>query len=296
MDLHLDQLRTFNTVIAEGTFEAAAAALRITPSAVSQRIKGLEVSVGRVLLERSKPVRPTESGEIVLRLARQLTLLEDDALAALGAEGDSLGGQPLPIVVNADSLNTWVLPVLARVAAAQDIRFEIIREDQDHSTGLLRSGAAMAAITSVSEPVQGCLVRRLGRMRYRAMASPALLARRFPDGASVDALAVAPMVCYDRLDRLQERYLQRRTGRPVDPPRHYVPAAADYVEAIRLGMGWGMLPAAQSESLERAGELVELGGGTTVDVVLYWQQWKLRSPRLEALAEAVMSAAADQLG
>ena len=104
------------------------------------------------------------------------------------------------------------------------------------------------------------------------------------------------MVCYDRLDRLQERYLQRRTGRPVDPPRHYVPAAADYVEAIRLGMGWGMLPAAQSQSLERAGELVELGGGTTVDVVLYWQQWKLRSPRLEALAEAVMSAAADQLG
>jgi LysR family transcriptional regulator (chromosome initiation inhibitor) len=296
VDLHLDQLRTFSTVVAEGTFEAAAAELRITPSAVSQRVKGLEVSVGRVLLQRSKPVRATESGEIVLRLARQLVLLEDDALAALGTASDDRRALTLPIVVNADSLNTWVMPVLARVAAAENLCFEIIREDQDYSTGLLRSGAAMAAITSVSEPVQGCLVRRLGRMRYRAMASPALVARRFPDGASVDALAVAPVVCFDRLDRLQERYLQRRTRRPINPPRHYVPASADYVEAIRLGMGWGMLPPAQSESLERTGELVELDGGTTVDVVLYWQQWKLRSPRLDALAEAVTSAASAQLG
>jgi LysR family transcriptional regulator (chromosome initiation inhibitor) len=296
VDLHLDQLRTFSTVIAAGTFEAAAAELRITPSAVSQRVKGLEVSVGRVLVQRSKPVRPTESGEVVLRLARQLILLEDDALAALGAESDSLGQQPLPIVVNADSLNTWVMPVLAQVAAAENLCFEIIREDQDYSTGLLRSGAAMAAITSVSDPVQGCLVRRLGLMRYRAMASPALVARRFPEGAGADSLAVAPVVCYDRLDRLQERYLQRRTRRPINPPRHYVPASADYVEAIRLGMGWGMLPAAQSRALEQAGELVELEGGTTVDVVLYWQQWKLRSPRLDALAEAVMSAASAQLG
>jgi LysR family transcriptional regulator (chromosome initiation inhibitor) len=296
VDLHLDQLRTFSTVVAEGTFEAAAAELRITPSAVSQRVKGLEVSVGRVLLQRSKPVRATESGEIVLRLARQLVLLEDDALAALGTASDDRRALTLPIVVNADSLNTWVMPVLARVAAAENLCFEIIREDQEYSTGLLRSGAAMAAITSVSEPVQGCLVRRLGRMRYRAMASPALVARRFPDGASVDALAVAPVVCFDRLDRLQERYLQRRTRRPINPPRHYVPASADYVEAIRLGMGWGMLPPAQSESLERTGELVELDGGTTVDVVLYWQQWKLRSPRLDALAEAVTSAASAQLG
>jgi LysR family transcriptional regulator (chromosome initiation inhibitor) len=249
-----------------------------------------------VLLQRSKPVRATESGEIVLRLARQLVLLEDDALAALGTESDDRRALTLPIVVNADSLNTWVMPVLARVAAAENLCFEIIREDQDYSTGLLRSGAAMAAITSVSEPVQGCLVRRLGRMRYRAMASPALVADRFPDGASVDALAVAPVVCFDRLDRLQERYLQRRTRRPINPPRHYVPASADYVEAIRLGMGWGMLPPAQSESLERTGELVELDGGTTVDVVLYWQQWKLRSPRLDALAEAVTSAASAQLG
>jgi LysR family transcriptional regulator (chromosome initiation inhibitor) len=254
VDLQLEQLRTFSTVVATGTFDAAAAELRITPSAVSQRIKGLEVAVGRVLLRRTKPVQPTESGEIVLRLARQMTLLEDDALAALGGgSADGAGLPALPIVINADSLNTWVLPVLASVAAAQRVRFEVHREDQDHSIALLRSGTVMAAITSVSEPVQGCTVRRLGRMRYRAMASPGFAARWFPDGPVAAALAVSPMVAFDRQDRLQDRYLELRSRRAISPPRHYIPSSADFVEAVRLGLGWGMLP--------RRPEPVPGGGG-----------------------------------
>ena len=69
MDLQLDQLRALNAVLTEGTFDAAARRLDLTPSAVSQRIKSLEEAAGRVLVKRSKPVRPTESGLAVLRLA-----------------------------------------------------------------------------------------------------------------------------------------------------------------------------------------------------------------------------------
>ncbi|NUR39861.1 MAG: LysR family transcriptional regulator, partial [Streptomyces sp.] len=90
-ELPLDQVRTLLAVVDEGTFDAAAAVLRLTPSAVSQRVKALEQRTGRVLLVRAKPVRPTESGEVVVRFARQLARLERDAWSELGAGSD---GEP----------------------------------------------------------------------------------------------------------------------------------------------------------------------------------------------------------
>ena len=77
-DLPLDQVRTLLAVVDEGTFDAAAAALHVTPSAISQRVKALEQRTGRVLLLRTKPVRPTESGEVLVRLARQVARLEHE--------------------------------------------------------------------------------------------------------------------------------------------------------------------------------------------------------------------------
>lgn len=51
-------LSALAAVVREGSFEAAAAALSITPSAVSQRIKGLEERLGAVLVVRSSPASP----------------------------------------------------------------------------------------------------------------------------------------------------------------------------------------------------------------------------------------------
>ncbi|GAB3125474.1 LysR family transcriptional regulator ArgP [Glaciibacter psychrotolerans] len=300
MDLQLDQLRALLAVVDRGTFDAAARQLQVTPSAISQRIKALELAVGRVLLQRVKPVRPTASGEVVLRLARQFALLENDALTMLEPEvGEAASASErfisIPLVINSDSLATWALPALARVPAAHRISFDIFREDQDHSTARLRDGTVMAAITSASEPVQGCIVRPLGAMRYRPMASPEFVATWFSDGPTVASLAVAPVVIYDRTDDLQDRYLRQRTRTLLHPPQHFVPASSEFATAVQLGLGWGMLPDAQSQTAEASGALVEIDPGEFIDVALYWQQWKLHSPTLSAVADAIGAAAAAQL-
>src|SRR4029453_19434997 len=67
------QLATFQAVVEEGSFEAAARALHVTPSAVSQRIKALEQDGGQVLVRRVKPCEPTEAGRALVRLAGQIT-------------------------------------------------------------------------------------------------------------------------------------------------------------------------------------------------------------------------------
>jgi LysR family transcriptional regulator (chromosome initiation inhibitor) len=283
-----EQLETLAAVVAAGTFDAAASRLSVTPSAVSQRIKALEQQLGRVVVVRSKPIRVTESGTALLRMIQQLVVLEQEAASELGI-AESAASVSIPLAVNADSMATWLLPALAEVARAHPLVFELHRDDQEYTAGLLAAGTVMAAVTSDSHPVSGCTVSRLGRMRYHAVASPEFVARWFAAGPTAAALARAPVVEFDRKDELQSRFLRAVTRKEVTPPRHFVPASADFAVAIELGLGWGMLPEAQSEPGRCSGALVVLDPARTVAVPLYWQQWNLRSAALDAVAAAVVS-------
>ncbi|GAA3275137.1 LysR family transcriptional regulator ArgP [Paenarthrobacter aurescens] len=306
-----EQLLTFATVLSEGTLDAAARLLHITPSAVSQRLKALEQSAGRVLLQRSNPAQATEAGEVVLRLARQMAQLEADAGRELGLDGD---GAPLavPVVVNADSLAVWFLQALAQVPEGLNVTFDLHRDDEQHSTSLLRSGTVMAAVTATPEPVQGCRVESLGVMRYRAVAAPQFVKRWFPgmgegmgersvkrmDGATLNA---ATTVDFDRKDTYQWAFVQaafRAEGRPAPErkgPRHYVPASQDFGDAIRLGLGWGLIPEVQCGPDIADGRLLELAPDNPFDVPLYWQRWRTASRVLDVLSHTVREVSAQYL-
>jgi LysR family transcriptional regulator (chromosome initiation inhibitor) len=294
-DLPLDQVRTLLAVVDEGTFDAAAAALHVTPSAISQRVKALEQRTGRVLLLRTKPVRPTESGEVLVRLARQVARLEHDASAELGLSG---AGEPVrvSVAVNADSLATWFLPVLTRVPQELRLYFELRREDEDHTAALLREGVVMAAVTSSPDPVPGCSVRSLGRMRYLLVASPGFAAHHL-GGPPAQALMEAPVVVFDRRDDFQDGFVRGLTrGRSgASTLRHYVPTSEGFVQAVAAGLGWGLVPEPQADPLLRDGRLVGIAPGRVVDVPLYWQQWKLDSPALAQVAQTVTATAAEAL-
>ncbi|MEX0153315.1 LysR family transcriptional regulator ArgP [Microbacterium sp. LMI1-1-1.1] len=286
MHVPLDLARTLAIVVDEGTLDAAARRLHITPSAVSQRIRALEDQLGRVLLVRSKPVRTTEAGDAVVRLARQLALLEHDALVGMGAAGG--GAASLSLAVNADSLATWFLPPLARVAARRDVVFDLHRDDQDFTAALLESGTVMAAVTSRQTPVAGCRVRPMGVLRYEAVVAAPFARRWFADGVTSATLAAAPLVDFDRRDDLQTQWLRARGVAVEAPPRHRVPASQDFAAAVVLGLGWGLLPVFQSEPHLDDGVLVRLGGDP-VDVPLYWQQWNLTSPLLDEVADELVT-------
>ena len=233
---------------AEGTFEAAARSLHVTPSAVSQRIKTLETTLGRVLVTRSKPIQPTASGQTLLRVARQVQALMTEAGDAFEAD-PTTAAAVISVAVNADSLATWFLPALAAVGSS--FRFDLRRVDQDQTASLLRDGTVMAAVTTQREPVPGCTVERLGRMRYRPRASPSFVATWFPQGVTVAALAQAPLVVFDREDRLQDRYLRRRSRRRIEPP-HFVPAIGPVRPSHRPGLGHGLRSSVSRQEIRRA--------------------------------------------
>lgn len=294
MNLQTEQLRTFLAVLELGTFEAAAGQLHVTASAVSQRIKAMEQAAGQVLLQRTSPVTVTPAGVIVHKLARQLRQLEADAAAELGIAG--AGGAPIPLAVNADSLSTWFVGALAAVPAAAQLTFEVLREDEQHSAGLLRSGQVMAAVTASPDAVQGCSVVPLGSLRYRAVASADFMARWFPNGFTPEDLAAAPAIQFDRTDTLQGNFFASVTGSALAGPQHFIPDTIQFAQAVSLGLGWGLMPEAHCDDGLRTGRLHELVPGHVTGMPLYWQRWKIQSTALDVLSTAVTTTASGALG
>ncbi|GAA4188394.1 LysR family transcriptional regulator ArgP [Gryllotalpicola kribbensis] len=294
-ELNSDQLRTLLAVIDEGTFDAAAAKLHITPSAVSQRIKALEQAAGAVLVRRSTPIHATEAGLVVLRHARKLALLDLDLTRELSAAGRQGGALSVPIAVNTDSLDTWFPDALTALVPRDDIVFDLRREDQEHTLELLRSGEVAAAVTSIAEPVQGAVSIPLGSMRYRAVCSPAYAEAQLGGVAHIRRIADAPYVDFDRKDQLQHRLYHAVVGGEGRAPRHYAPTTTAFTRAIFGGLGWGLLPDQQCADALASGELVRLGGARTVRVPLYWQRWAIASSVLDDVTDAVRAAARESL-
>jgi len=291
VQIPLEGAETLAAIVDEGSMDAAARRLRVTPSAVSQRVKALEELVGRVLLVRAKPPRVTDAGGVVVRLARQLSLVQHEAAVELGvAAADTRVS--VPIAVNADSLSTWFLAPLARVADQLPVVFDLHRDDQDHTATLLERGSVMAAVTSSAVAVAGCRAHPLGALRYLPVATPGFADAWLGEGKA--GFTAAPVVNYDRRDELQNRWLRAAGVDPAAVPTHLVPASADFATAIALGLGWGMLPEAQALPMVRAGRLLVLDG-PPLDVPLHWQQWNLRSHVLDRIADEVSAEATHAL-
>ncbi|MDV9041216.1 LysR family transcriptional regulator ArgP [Stenotrophomonas sp. RAC2] len=296
MDLVHPQLAAFAAVLEEGSFEAAARRLSISPSALSQRIKALEDRLGQVLVVRQAPCRPTAAGEALLRRVRPMQALEAEALAELLPErGSDAARTPIPLAVNDDSLDTWFVPAIADLHQRHGYLFDLRMDDQDHTLQLLRDGSVLGAVTAESQPVKGCNVHPLGAMRYHAIASPGFARQYFSDGMQAAALAHAPMLVFNRKDELQWRFVRRLTRARLQPPLHYLPSSTGFVEAAACGLGWGMAPETLVAPAVRAGRVVILEPRRWLDVPLYWQHAAVRSSTLQHITQALRTAASGTL-
>lgn len=285
------QLEALRAGVDHGTFEGAARSLHVTPSAISQRIKALETKAGRVIVTRTKPVLPTAAGTPLLRLARQIATITGEAVHEIGA---APGTQvTVPIGVNADSLATWLLPCLATVTPP--VLFDIHCQNEDATIELLRQGTVMAAVTGRAAAIAGCSVEHLGDMRYLAVATPAFVTTWFGQGMTPRALAEAPVVTFDRRDELYRQFVRRRTRRHLNPPTHYIPSSREFVTAVQLGLGWGVVPEPQVRHDIKMNALAILDPAITVGVPLYWQQWRIPSQALTTVATAIRTGSLNAL-
>ncbi|WP_426037320.1 LysR family transcriptional regulator ArgP [Cypionkella sp. TWP1-2-1b2] len=292
-----DSLIILSAVIREGSFEAAAKALKVTQSAVSQRIRQLEEKAGVVLVARGRPCLPTEAGIQYCRHVEQVTLLQqelDQRMRAL-VGGDIAGAATIRLGVNNDSLATWFPNVIKRASRELGIRLDVLPDDQDHTEASLKSGDALAVITALETPIHGCRRLSLGSMDYVAVASPEFFLAEFSKGVSLDTLRGSTCLAYNRKDNIQDQWMTLCFGETVPLSTHFVPSYEGYIACCRNGTAWGLIPSIAATPLVALGELVELSPGKAARVSLHWQASMQSSEILTRLGDLVLEEATKHL-
>ncbi|MDO8441340.1 MAG: LysR family transcriptional regulator ArgP [Polaromonas sp.] len=290
-------LECLAAIVEEGGFERAAVRLSITQSAVSQRLRSLEVQVGTVLIVRSRPLKPTSAGRLLLKHAMQMRLLRADLERDLkdlapGAAGGGRDEERISIAINADSIATWALPALSGLAR-QGLNMEIITDDQDFTIEWLREGQVLGCVTTLKQALRSCRLVPLGAMRYVAVADAAYAAEHCPDGLSPHNFRTMPFIAFNRKDDLQAEFIGRAFGlKHVSLSQLYVPSSEGQVRAVMAGWGVSVLPELQVREHLQSGRLVDVAVGQVLPVDLYWHCWNLDSAVLDSLTGALTSAAA----
>lgn len=287
-------LTALTHVLRSGSFESAAHALHVTPSAISQRIKALEDRMGTPLVLRGAPCTGTETGRRLARHMEDVGLLEAQLSRDLGQDARATR-RPLRIAVNADSLATWFCTAMAQALAVQDgLLFQLEIDDQDHSAEALKRGDVSGAVSARATAVAGCDIHPLGVLRYEAVASPDFIARHLPTGITAATLTHAPSLIYNEKDRLQDIWATRLTGQRLSLPAHRIPSTHGFVDAAVLGLGWGLNPAALLAPHLASGALQRLSP-EPVDIALFWHVSRLNAAVLAPVTQAIVAAAKSQL-
>ena len=288
-------LSALAAVVEQAGFERAAQVLGLSQSAISQRIKLLEARIGQPVLIRATPPTPTEIGRRLLNHVQQVRLLERDLQSAVPALDDEGLPERLRIALNADSLATWWAPAVGDFCAEQHLLLDLVVEDQTVGLKRMRAGEVAACLCASERPVAGARSVLLGAMRYRALASPAFIARHFPDGVSAALLSKTPALVFGPDDFLQHRYLAA-LGVDGGFEHHLCPSSEGFIRLAEAGLGWGLVPELQvREQLER-GMLVELLPDKPIDVPLYWHHWRNGGQLLSQLTEHLSRSASRWLG
>jgi len=148
--MDITRLRTLRELARCGTMAAAADALGLTPSAVSQHISVLENAAGVTLTQRDgRGVRLTPAGEVLGRHAQQILFILDEARTELAQLKDDIAGN-LRVAAFASVALVLMPPVIAQLAAAYP-RLHIQLEEMEPNEGLATLGSWRSDIALIDD-------------------------------------------------------------------------------------------------------------------------------------------------
>ncbi len=287
--LDYPSLEALTAVIRNGSFDGAARALGVTPSAISQRIKGLEERLGVPLVIRSTPCTATASGAQLCAHFNRVALLEHDLLASEPSWNASVGERnpTLKIALNFDSLGTWFPEAAALFSTNNSIMLDLVLDDEAYTADRLWSGEVLAAVTTIGKTVHGCQTLPLGSLRYVATAIPDFYEKYFLNGVTSKTLSHAPVLKFNLKDELQNRWTIKATGNAVEAPTHWVPSTHGFLDFTLAGLGWSLIPECLAKPFLASGRLVTIKADVPIDVPLFWQHLRITTRLLNDLTAAV---------
>jgi DNA-binding transcriptional LysR family regulator len=296
--LELGLLRALHAVSTGGSINAAAAALHITNSAVSQRLAKLERDVGQVMLERhGRGVRLTDAARLLVDHAEQILSLVDAAETALEGHRGAVAGK-MSIAAFPTAARGLLSRTMTRLRADFPQLHPVLHEqDPIESVPLVVRGDMDIAVVQDSFNAPLALTGDLERVGLMNDVMDLALPVTHPlaDCATMDMEDVAretwvswprSTVCGDWL-RLTLR------GYGVEP--HIEHAVAEYptqLAMVSAGFGIALIPRLGRDHVPPGVRLVGITPTVTRHVYAVWRAETANRPALRATVNALVATAA----
>jgi len=284
-------LHALSVVVDEQNFDKAASVLAITQSAVSQRIKSLEQTLGQPVLVRAQPLVATAIGKKLLGHYQQVKLLEQDIIPDISAKNNN-ETITANIASNADSLATWLISAIGDVCHHYNVAVNFRLADENRTINYLKDGEVFGAISTYENALPGCTLEKLGDMQYLLVAAPNFVDHYFSNGINMRALARAPAVAYDQKDDMHIKYIEQTFGlKGGSYPCHTVRSSEAFVSFAKQGLAYCLIPKLQIQAELASGQLIDLMPEKTIIRTLYWHHWVLLKGVFKQLSMAIIARA-----
>ena len=280
-------LKALDAVVMEQSFDRAAQRLFITQSAVSQRIKLLEKHFGEPLLIRSTPPQASHLGRLLLGHYQRVLQLEMELNQQLDLQSNQ--AQTLPLAVNADSLASWLITALSPLLQSKNIQLNLFVQDESTTWERMRSGEALACLSSKAKAISGSDSHFLGYMEYICVASPDFIARFFKQGVNRQTLQHAPAMSFDQYDDMHLAFLREHFDLEMGQyPCHTIRSSEAFVDLTLASGAYSFNSHFSVETHLKSGLLVDILPEHKVRVPLYWHCWQLGGELMQELSEQVI--------
>ncbi|WP_245807567.1 LysR family transcriptional regulator ArgP [Cognaticolwellia beringensis] len=288
-------LHALSVVVDEQNFDKAASVLAITQSAVSQRIKSLEQTLGQPVLIRAQPLVATSIGKKLLAHYQQVKLLEQDIIPEISGDkkNETITAN---IASNADSLATWLIGAIGDVCHEYNVAVNFRLVDENRSLNYLKDGEVFGALSTHEHALPGCTLDKLGDIQYLLVASPSFIKRYFFKGINEQSLARAPAVAYDQKDDMHIKYIEQTFGlKGGSYPCHTVRSSEAFVNFAKQGLAYCLIPKLQIQAELTSGVLVNLMPEHPIIRTLYWHHWILLKGVFKEFSTAIITRAKQAL-
>lgn len=236
-----DKLRIFHAVADAGSLTHAGDSLRLSQSAVSRQIRGLEDQLGVTLFHRhARGLILTEQGELLFTATSEMARKLDMAEARIRDSEDHVMGE-LKVTAATGFGTLWLVPRLNKLYAMYpDLKVNLILEERVLDLPMREADVAIR----MKEPSQSDLIRRrLLNIRMRLYATRSYLTdagrpMSMPDLARHRLICQDPAVPQVAAGKLLVQQLLEQSPRSLLMVNNYF----GVLQAVLSDVGIGVLP------------------------------------------------------
>jgi DNA-binding transcriptional LysR family regulator len=291
----LARLRVLHAVAGHGTLAAAAAALHLTPSAVSQQMTKLEREAGCALAERQgRGLRLTEEGQALAAHAARILATVEEAAADLAArQGRVLGTLT---VGNAPTAARGLLPPVITACAAEHpgLRIRVLEVEPYQAMGRLTAGDLDLAVSQDWVNVPAAVPERVRTEDIghdpADLAVPAGHPLAARDAVALSELAAEPWIsstagtiCHDWLTNT----FRRDGHEPVIA--HQAAEFPTQLALVAAGLGVALVPRLATDHVPPGVRLIPVTPALDRRVFAVWRAESSGRPAIRAVVDALVA-------